>query len=64
MDPFYPLTPTADQMQHLLVTGGLYINGQRVMEGEIFSPSLHMLPGNLSVFRVGKKTYQLLRWIH
>ena len=50
------------QLQQLLGSGGLYLNGQRVTEGEAFSPALHVLPGNLSVFRVGKKNYRLLKW--
>jgi tyrosyl-tRNA synthetase len=56
------VVPSQFQLQRLLATGGLYLNGQRATEGETFSSSLHMLPGNLSVFRVGKKTHQLLHW--
>lgn len=51
-------------LDRLLADGGLYLNGRRVKKEELFSTSVHVLPGDLSVFRVGKKTYQLLRWTH
>ena len=51
-------------VHQLLSTGGLYVNGDRVAENETFLPSLHMLPGNLTVFRVGKKTHHLIQWTH
>lgn len=54
--------PVTVHLDRLLADGGLYLNGQRVGKGELFSTSAHVLPGNLSVFRVGKKTYQLLQW--
>lgn len=50
------------ELSRLLATGGLYINGQRVTEGETFHQSIHMLPGNLTVFRIGKKKHHLLHW--
>jgi tyrosyl-tRNA synthetase len=51
-------------VRQLLSTGGLYVNGERVAENETFLPSLHVLPGNLTVFRVGKKTHHLIQWTH
>ena len=51
-------------LEQLLSTGGLYLNGERVREDQTFSVSHHVLPGNFSVFRVGKKKYQLLKWTH
>jgi tyrosyl-tRNA synthetase len=50
------------EVRRLLAAGGLYVNGQRVAKEETFLSSLHMLPGNLTVFRVGKKTHHLLSW--
>ena len=60
--PLSSTLPPAVQLRNVLATGGLYVNGQRVTDGETFSPTLHVLPGNLSVFRVGKKTHHLLHW--
>lgn len=50
-------------VQQLLSTGGLYVNGERASEKQTFAPSLHMLPGNITVFRVGKKNHHLVQWI-
>lgn len=56
--------PIPVHLDRLLADGGLYLNGRRVKKEELFCTSVHVLPGNLSVFRVGKKTYRLLQWTH
>uniref|UniRef100_A0A1B6C6N0 Tyrosine--tRNA ligase n=1 Tax=Clastoptera arizonana TaxID=38151 RepID=A0A1B6C6N0_9HEMI len=48
----------------IIAAGGLYINHQRAMNPEeILVKSVHILPNNVSLVRVGKKNYWIIKWM-
>ncbi|XP_054285104.1 tyrosine--tRNA ligase, mitochondrial-like isoform X1 [Macrosteles quadrilineatus] len=49
--------------QTIISAGGFYINQKRVTNpSEMVSKSVHILPNNISLLRVGKKSYFIIRW--
>lgn len=49
--------------RRIIQAGGFYINHQRVTNvDEVLSPSVHVLPNKVSVVRVGKKNYWIVKW--
>lgn len=49
--------------QRIITAGGFYINHQRITNlNEVVVPGIHILSNNLSLVRVGKKTYHIIRW--
>lgn len=47
----------------IIKAGGFYINHQRVMNSnEVLSHSIHILPNKVSLVRVGKKNYWIVKW--
>ncbi|XP_020296694.1 tyrosine--tRNA ligase, mitochondrial [Pseudomyrmex gracilis] len=54
---------TEDDAQRIITAGGFYINHQRIMnKHEVIVPGIHILSNNVSLLRVGKKTYHIVRW--
>ncbi|XP_046414786.1 tyrosine--tRNA ligase, mitochondrial [Neodiprion virginianus] len=48
----------------IITAGGFYINHQRIQNiEEIITPGVHIMPNNLTMIRVGKKTYYIVKWI-
>jgi len=47
----------------IIDAGGLHINQRRVCSGEeVLSPETHVLPSGLTLIRVGKKNYYIVKW--
>jgi len=56
--------PTEADAQRIIAAGGFYINQQRTTNPlEILSPNIHIMPNNVSLFRVGKKNFYVVRWM-
>lgn len=54
---------TDHDAQRIITAGGFYINHQRITNlNEMVVPGIHILSNNLSLVRVGKKTYHIIRW--
>jgi len=54
---------TDHDAQRIITAGGFYINHQRITNlNEIVVPGIHILSNNISLLRVGKKTYHIIRW--
>jgi len=54
----------SDDAERIIRAGGVHVNQRVVSEPEtVFIPGEHILANNLSVVRVGKKNYYLIRWI-
>lgn len=54
---------TDHDAQRIITAGGFYINHQRITNlNEVIVPGIHILSNNLSLIRVGKKTYHIVRW--
>lgn len=48
----------------IISEGGFYINHQRVTKtDEVLTQSAHILPNNVTLIRVGKKNYYVVRWL-
>lgn len=48
----------------IISAGGFYINHQKVQNiEEIITPGIHILQNNLTMIRVGKKTYHIVKWL-
>lgn len=53
-----------DDAERIIAAGGFYINMKRSTNtSEILSPDIHILPNGISLFRVGKKNYSIVKWI-
>lgn len=49
--------------RRIIKAGGFYINHQRVINSdEVLSHSIHILPNKVSLVRVGKKNYWIVKW--
>lgn len=49
--------------ERIIAAGGFYINHQKVTNlNEVVVPGIHILSNNISLLRVGKKTYHIVRW--
>lgn len=54
---------TDHDAERIITAGGFYINYQRITHlNEVIVPGIHILSNNLSLLRVGKKTYHIVRW--
>lgn len=48
----------------IISAGGFYINMKRTSNpDEILTPDIHILPNGISLFRVGKKNYYIIKWL-
>ncbi|XP_019613508.1 PREDICTED: tyrosine--tRNA ligase, mitochondrial-like [Branchiostoma belcheri] len=49
---------------HIITDGGVWINNVRQTDPRhVVVPSLHILDNNISIVRIGKKRYHLIKWI-
>jgi len=47
----------------IISAGGFFINYQRVSSfEEMIVPGIHILPNQLTLARVGKKNYYVIKW--
>lgn len=54
---------TDNDAERIITAGGFYINYQKITNlNEVIVPGIHILSNNLSLLRVGKKTYHIVRW--
>lgn len=51
-----------DAAERLVTSGGLYVNSERVCLAGDHVTTRHLLPGNITLLRTGKKKYTLVRW--
>ncbi|GLV44987.1 Tyrosyl-tRNA synthetase mitochondrial [Carabus blaptoides fortunei] len=55
--------PTQNDALRIISAGGFYINNNRVKNvNEVLSPSSHFLPNGITLVRVGKKNYYIIKW--
>ncbi|KYN30486.1 putative tyrosyl-tRNA synthetase, mitochondrial [Trachymyrmex septentrionalis] len=49
--------------ERIITAGGFYVNYQKITNlNEVIVPGIHILSNNVSLLRVGKKTYHIVRW--
>lgn len=54
---------TDHDAERIITAGGFYINYQRITNlNEVIVPGIHILSNNVSLLRVGKKNYHIIRW--
>lgn len=47
----------------IIQAGGFYINHQRIKNiNEVITESAHILPNLISLLRVGKRNYYIVKW--
>lgn len=47
----------------IITAGGFYINQNRATNiSEVITPNVHILNNGLTLFRVGKKNYYIVKW--
>lgn len=50
--------------RRIIEAGGFYVNHQRITNTqEVIVPGIHILSNNITLLRVGKKTYYVVRWL-
>ncbi|KAK3586093.1 hypothetical protein CHS0354_033214 [Potamilus streckersoni] len=50
--------------ERVIKAGGVYLNYSRVTNpDEVMVPGIHILPINITLMRIGKKNYHIIRWI-
>ncbi|KAK2160620.1 hypothetical protein LSH36_129g03024 [Paralvinella palmiformis] len=50
--------------ERVIKAGGVYINHQRAEEGDyVLIPGQHILPNGITLIRIGKKNYYLVKWL-
>lgn len=55
---------TTHDARRIIEAGGFYINYQKITNTEeAIVPGIHILSNNISLLRVGKKTYHIVRWL-
>lgn len=55
--------PTENDAMRIIQAGGFYINHQKVKKiDEVITQSAHILPNLLSLLRVGKRNYYIVKW--
>lgn len=48
----------------IIPAGGFYINHSKVTNiNEVITPGIHILPNKLTLVRVGKKSYHVIKWL-
>lgn len=56
--------PTETDAHRIIAEGGFYINQKRAINpSEMLSPDIHILRNGVSLFRVGKKNYYIVKWL-
>lgn len=56
--------PTEMDALRIITAGGFYINQKRSTNpSEMLTPDIHILPNGISLFRVGKKNYYIVKWL-
>lgn len=56
--------PTEQDAHRIISAGGFYINQKRTKNpSEMLTPGVHILPNGVSLFRVGKKNYYVVKWL-
>ncbi|XP_023288902.1 tyrosine--tRNA ligase, mitochondrial isoform X1 [Orussus abietinus] len=54
---------TDHDAMRIINAGGFYINHQKITNvNEAITPGIHVLPNKVTLLRVGKKTYHVVRW--
>ncbi|XP_024887256.1 tyrosine--tRNA ligase, mitochondrial isoform X1 [Temnothorax curvispinosus] len=54
---------TDHDAERIITAGGFYVNHQKITNlNEVIVPGIHILSNNISLLRVGKKTYHIVRW--
>lgn len=55
---------TDHDARRIIEAGGFYINYQKVTNTEeMIVPGIHIMRNNISLLRVGKKNYHVVRWM-
>ncbi|XP_053975409.1 tyrosine--tRNA ligase, mitochondrial [Hylaeus volcanicus] len=55
---------TEHDARRIISAGGFYINYQKITNAEeILVPGIHILSNNVTLLRVGKKNYYVVRWV-
>ncbi|XP_033200980.2 tyrosine--tRNA ligase, mitochondrial [Bombus vancouverensis nearcticus] len=55
---------TDHDARRIIAAGGFSINYQKITNSaELIVPGIHILSNNISLLRVGKKTYHVVRWL-
>ncbi|BES99460.1 tyrosyl-tRNA synthetase [Nesidiocoris tenuis] len=55
---------TESDADRIIAAGGFYVNNRQARNGEeILSQGVHLLPNNISLFRVGKRNYFIIEWL-
>ncbi|CAH2037720.1 unnamed protein product, partial [Iphiclides podalirius] len=55
--------PTENDAMRIIEAGGFYINHQRIKNiNEVVTESAHILPNLISLLRVGKRNYYIIKW--
>lgn len=50
--------------ERVIRAGGVYVNNRRIADSNcVMLPGDHILPNNLTLIRIGKKNYYLIKWI-
>jgi tyrosyl-tRNA synthetase len=48
----------------VIAAGGVYVNGSRMVEARrVLTPGEHILPNNITLLRIGKKNYYIVKWL-
>ena len=56
--------PTEKDASRIISSGGFYINQKRTTNiAEILTPGVHILENKISLLRVGKKNYHIVKWL-
>lgn len=56
--------PTEKDAHRIITAGGFYINQKKAQNPmEILSPDVHVLENGITLFRVGKKNYYVVKWL-
>ncbi|KAK4874688.1 hypothetical protein RN001_014048 [Aquatica leii] len=56
--------PTSADAVRIITAGGFYLNQKRTTNpNEVLNPSVHRLSNDLSLIRVGKKNYYIVKWV-
>ncbi|XP_037950735.1 tyrosine--tRNA ligase, mitochondrial-like [Teleopsis dalmanni] len=57
--------PTESDAVRIITAGGFYINQKRTQNiAEVITHGIHVLKNNLSLLRVGKKNFYIIRWLN
>ena len=53
-----------DDAIRIISAGGFYVNQKRIQNiAEVLSDGIHVLRNGLSLLRVGKKNFYIVRWL-